>query len=152
MAEFVVEVLAGDEYSIVPGTDGRLDIQLIGGGPAGARGPSGDGGPFFALGNKSGALDFSAYTLNSQIFSMTATGNLTIATAGMPQVPDGMGGSFSIRIQQGTPVRTLTIDAAIKSSFGNKPALTAAIGAIDLLTFMWTGVEWIVLLSGSALS
>ena len=113
----------------------------------------GDLGRAVDLGTKAGALDLSTYGLGTQVFRLvTGASNLTLAPAGMPVIPPTLVGSFTLRITQGATPRTLTFDPAIKSSFGNDPVLTTSAGAIDLLTFLWTGVEWVALLSGAALA
>ena len=113
----------------------------------GERGPTGygDSGLAIDLGTKTGALDLSTYALAGQVFRLTTSGNLTLAVAQMPTVPLNTVGSFSLRILQGATPRTLTLDAAIKASWGNDPALTATAGAIDLFSFFWTGVEWLAM-------
>lgn len=119
----------------------------------GQKGLSGDLGQVVTLGTVAGAINLSSYALETQTFTLTTgASNLTLAGADMPVVLTGFTGSFSIRILQGATPRTLTLDAAIKKSFGNAPALTAIAGAIDVLTFMWTGLEWIAMLSASAIA
>lgn len=106
------------------------------------------------LGNTTGAINLTAYTAADQVFRLTATGNLTLAPAGMPTVPAGKAASFSLKItQDGTGGRTLTLDAAILSAdYGVDPVLTTAIGAKDILTFLYDGVEWVVFVSGQAVA
>ena len=128
----------------------RLDVasQLI----TELKGVPGDLGVATDLGTVSGTLDLSTYTLGAQVFRLvTGSSNLTLNVTGMPKVPAGYAGSFSIRIQQGATPRTLTLDINIKESYANPPALTTTANAVDILTFMWTGVEWVCFLSAAAI-
>lgn len=122
-------------------------------GDTGAQGPQGDIGDAIDLGNKTGALDLSSYTLASQTFRLTATGNLTLAPAGMPVVPAGKSGTCSLRITQGSGgSKTLTFDAAIKTAYGVDPVLSTAAGAVDVLHMFYDGVQWVALMAAQAIA
>lgn len=105
------------------------------------------------LGDKAGVLDLSAHTLGTQSFTLRATGALSLAPSGMPTVQDGKAGTFSLRIaQDATSGRVLTLDPAIKASYSIKPILPSTATGVDLLHFMWTGLEWVVLPAAYSIS
>ena len=155
-------VLYSNDIFVAYDTDGvpyltaSADLSIAGlikgdKGDTGAKGDTGDLGPVVALGNISGTVSLSSYTLSAQTFSLTATGNITCTAASWPAPVAGKTGSFSIRIKQdATGSRLVTIDPSILSSYGNDPVLTTTANAVDILTFFWTGTEWVVLLTGSA--
>lgn len=119
----------------------------------GDKGDPGDIGSSTSLGNVSGAINLSGYTLAAQTFLLTATGNLTLAPAGMPVVPAGKSGSFTLEItQDGTGSRTLTNDAAILSAYGIDPVLTTTAAAKDLVHYFYDGVRWVCFIGGQALA
>jgi hypothetical protein len=125
-------------------------VEIVDG--RGVQGPPGDLGLAVDLGARSGTIDLSGYVLRSQVFRLVAGGDIGFTVAKMPQVLAGQAGSFSVRVQQGATPRTVFFETAIRESFGNSPTLTATAGAVDILTFMWTGVEWVCFLSAAAIA
>lgn len=117
-----------------PGADGRDGQDGAPGadGQDGAPGPSGDIGPAILLGDEgemSGAIDLSGFTLDSQWFAVTLTGNSTLASASMPTVAAGKSGTFSLSIKQdGDGSRTL-VTSGIQWAEGVAPVLPTEIGA-----------------------
>lgn len=120
--------------------------------------PFGASPPYVAMGNVSGAITGSGATLltsarHDSMYSLTATGNLTLAPAQLPSVPSGLRHRVGLRItQDGTGSRTLTLDAAIKTAGGTDPVLSTAAGAIDYLELNYTGVEWTARMVSAAIA
>ena len=111
-------------------------------------------GTLFPLGNKTGALAFTAAdhdTLVNAMFTLTATGNLTVNVAtAFPATPKA-GTQFTVRItQDATGGRTLTL-TGIKKSMGILELSTDA-AAIDIIVFMFDGTYWFAGAMGLAFS
>jgi len=101
-------------------------------------------------GNVSGAIpmtDFNSTNLVNAMIRVTATGNLTLNTTALPSSPKP-NTQFAIKIQQdGTGGRTLTL-TGFKKSQGSL-ALTPAPNAIDIVVFLFDGVQWYAGLMGT---
>ncbi len=124
---------------------------------SGVPGPSGDTGNIVSLGNVSGTLNLTSYTVGSQLFTATVNGELTITVSSMPATLSGMTGSFSLMLTKDatTTGRAVTLDANFKASYGNKPTFSGATantaGIVDIWTFLWDGTNWNVLVTGTDL-
>lgn len=94
-------------------------------------------------GNVAGAITFTEFNnvnLVNAMIRVTATGNLTINTSALPSNPKP-NTQFAIKIQQdATGGRTLTL-TGFKKSQGVLP-LTPAANAIDIVVFLYDGVNW----------
>jgi len=91
-----------------------------------------------ALGNQSGDISSSLNVDNGTIYSVTATGGITINSLGNAVA----GTSFTLIItQDGSGSRTLTAGSNIKWAGGQKTLSTAA-NAIDVISFFYDGTTY----------
>lgn len=101
-----------------------------------------------AFGNANGALSFTPASFaaaDDVCYSVTLTGNATLAPTGLPTMTTNQFGRVTLRVtQDGTGSRTLTYDATILAAGGTKPVLSTAANAKDVHVLTWTGTEWVV--------
>lgn len=101
-------------------------------------------------GNVSGAIvmdEFNSSNLVNAMVRLVATGNLTFNVSALPSAPKP-NTQFAIKIQQdATGGRTLTLTGFKKSQ--GVLALTPAANAIDVLVFLYDGVNWYAGLMGA---
>lgn len=94
-------------------------------------------------GNVSGAIsmsEFNSANLVNAMIRLVATGNLTFNVSALPSAPKP-NTQFAIKIQQdATGGRTLTL-TGFKKSQGVLP-LTPTANAIDIIVFLYDGVQW----------
>lgn len=100
---------------------------------------AGEGGDYLALGNFSGTLQLQ--TAAKQSYTLTATGDVTVAAGFTPPVTAGKTASILLRIQQdGTGGRKLITNLAIASRGG--PLLDPRPGAVTDVKLLWDGSTW----------
>lgn len=132
------QIDAGDFTGIVTGI---LDQQVSD--ALAATLPSKIAGTVVNKGNVSGAVTFAEFnneTIVNAMVRLVATGNLTISTGSMPASPKA-NTQFAVKIQQdGTGGRTLTLTGFKKSQ--GVLTLTPAANAIDIIMFLYDGVNW----------
>lgn len=108
-------------------------------------------GSVFDMGNVPGALDLTPTLNNDNIINamvkLVATGNVTLNTADLPSAPRA-NTQFVLRFQQdATGGRTFTT-TGFKKSMGVLP-VTATANAVDLIVFLYDGVNWNVGIMGA---
>ena len=100
-------------------------------------------------GNVTGAVTFSEFnsvTLVNAMIRLVATGNITVNIADLPSSPKP-NTQFAMKIQQdATGGRTITL-TGFKKAQGTL-VLTTAPNAIDILVFLFDGVQWYAGLMG----
>jgi hypothetical protein len=129
---------AGDFTAIVTDImDDRIAAQLD------TRVPDAIAGTTVNKGNQAGVISFSTFTsanLPNAMIRLVATGNITVDVAQLPSTPKP-NTQFAMKIQQdATGGRTLTL-TGFKKSQGTL-ALTTTPNAIDIVVFLYDGVQW----------
>lgn len=77
-------------------------------------------------------------------------GNITVSLPGTaPSSGEGFSRTYTF-VQDATGGRTITWPTGIKWDSGVKPTLSTAANAIDVITIMWNGTEWIGFLGAKA--
>jgi len=132
------EIDAGDFSGIMTGlVDAQVDAAVA------AEVPNYVAGTTVNKGNVSGAISMSEFNnvnLVNAMIRITATGNLTFNTSALPSTPKP-NTQFAMKIQQdATGGRTLTL-TGFKKSNGTLVLSTAA-NAIDIVVFLYDGVNW----------
>src|SRR5690606_30825607 len=94
-----------------------------------------------AIGNVSGAIDLSAHTAIGQVFTITATGNLTFNATNAPQTTPSSSGYYYLRITQGG-AGSYTISLT-NYKFMFPPILSTGVGVVSLLAFFFDGTNHI---------
>lgn len=101
-------------------------------------------------GNVSGAVTFTTFNntnLVNAMIRLVATGNITIDVASLPSAPKP-NTQFAVKIQQdAVGGRTLTLTGFKKSQ--GILALTPTANAIDIVVFLYDGVQWYAGLMGA---
>jgi hypothetical protein len=129
---------AGDFTTIVTDImDDRITEQLN------TRIPDAIAGTTVNKGNQSGVISFSTFTnanLPNAMIRLVATGNITVDVAQLPSTPKA-NTQFAMKIaQDATGGRTLTLTGFKKSQ--GVLQLTPTPNAIDIVVFLYDGVQW----------
>ncbi len=111
----------------------------------------GDLAPFTDLGNMSGALDLTSFTLGD-VVHVAATGDLTLAEDKRPTVPDGMAGTLTLVVKQDATGGRTFAPANMTAAGGLAPSMSTTGGAVDVLQLRWDGVRWVCALDAKQVS